>query len=602
MEKDEQTIEFIRKAREVHGDTYDYSKVQYKKAIEKVIIICKTHGEFLQQSNLHLNGSGCNKCAIISRNNNSRYDTNTFIQKSIEIHGNTYDYSKVVYVDSKTKVIIICKEHGEFIQAPNKHLQKQGCSICGGHEKLNIDDFIIKSKKIHGDKYGYSKVVYINSQMKVIITCEKHGDFEQVAKSHIQGMGCRFCGTEKAINQITSNTEEFIEKAKQKHGDKYDYSKVNYNTATEKVIIICKQHGEFEQTPTFHITTKYGCPACSNYNRGVTKMNGCKNKFVESAIKKHGDKYDYSKSIYTGSENKLIITCKEHGDFEQQPKNHLYGKGCYECGLNNFINSRRSNIDEFIQKSREIHGVTYDYSLSEYISSNTKVKIICKIHGEFLQTPSHHHAGQGCDLCGIENARQKMTSNTQEYIEKAIQKHGNKYDYSKVEYTNCKSNIIIICKKHGDFEQQPSNHLGGQGCPLCVNKTEAKLYEKLITIYPSLQTQFKQDWSIKHHHRIYHLPYDFCIQEYKIIIELDGAQHFRQVRNWSSPEEQFENDKYKEECANQNGYSVIRLLQEDVFYDTYDWVKELCEAIEQIKSSEGITNIYLSKNGEYDNY
>ena len=117
-------------------------------------------------------------------------------------------------------------------------------------------------------------------------------------------------------------------------------------------------------------------------------------------------------------------------------------------------------------------------------------------------------------------------------------------------------------------------------------------------IYPPLITQFKEDWC----KRINHLPYDFCIPEYKIIIELDGAQHFRQVSNWSSPEEQFENDKYKEECANQNGYSVIRLLQEDVYNDTYDWVKELCEAIEQIKSSEGITNIYLSKNGEYENY
>ena len=602
MEQNDQTKEFIRKAIELHGDTYDYSKVEYKKAIEKVIIICKTHGEFLQQSNLHLNGSGCNKCGIINRSNNSRYDTTTFIQKSIEIHGNIYDYSKFVYVDSKTKVIIICKEHGEFIQAPSKHLQKQGCSICCGHEKLNIDNFIIKSKKIHGDKYDYSKVVYINSQTKVIITCEKHGDFEQRANSHIQGMGCRFCGTEKAINQITSNTEEFIEKAKKIHEDNFDYSKVNYKTATEKVIIICKEHGKFEQTPSDHITNKYGCPACANYNKAKTKMNGCKNKFVENAIKIHGDKYDYSKSIYTGAENKLIITCKEHGDFEQQANNHLYGKGCYDCGLNNFINSRRSNIDEFIQKATESHRDTYDYSLVEYISINTKVIIICKIHGEFLQRPYHHYNGQGCNLCGIEKAREKMTSNTQDFIEKAIQKHGDKYDYSKVEYTNCKSNIIIICKNHGDFEQQPSNHLNGQGCPLCVNKTESKLYEKLITIYPSLQTQFKEDWCIKHHHRIYHLPYDFCIPEYKIIIELDGAQHFRQVRNWSTPEEQFENDKYKEECANQNGYSIIRLLQEDVFYDTYDWVKELCDAIEEVKSSEGITNVYLCKNDEYDQF
>jgi len=133
---------------------------------------------------------------------------------------------------------------------------------------------------------------------------------------------------------------------------------------------------------------------------------------------------------------------------------------------------------------------------------------------------------------------------------------------------------------------------------MCVNKTEAKLYEKLLTIYPTLLTQFKQDWC----KRISYLPYDFCLPENKIIIELDGPQHFIQVANWSSPEEQFENDKYKEKCANEHGFSVIRLLQEDVFYDTYDWVKEVCDAIEEIKTSGEITNMYLCKNDEYDKY
>jgi very-short-patch-repair endonuclease len=120
----------------------------------------------------------------------------------------------------------------------------------------------------------------------------------------------------------------------------------------------------------------------------------------------------------------------------------------------------------------------------------------------------------------------------------------------------------------------------------------------MILIYPTLQTQFKEEWCKK----IKKLPYDFCIPEYKTIIELDGPQHFHQVSNWSSAEDQFENDKYKEECANENGYSVIRLLQEDVFYDTYDWVKELCDSIKEIKASDEITNIYLCKNDEYDKY
>ena len=115
-------------------------------------------------------------------------------------------------------------------------------------------------------------------------------------------------------------------------------------------------------------------------------------------------------------------------------------------------------------------------------------------------------------------------------------------------------------------------------------------------LYPTIIAQFKQEWCKK----LKHLPFDFVIPEYKIIIELDGPHHFHQISNWSSPEEQFENDKYKENCANENGYSVIRLLQEDVFYDAYDWVKELCETIEEIKNGDEVANVYLCKNGEYD--
>ena len=98
------------------------------------------------------------------------------------------------------------------------------------------------------------------------------------------------------------------------------------------------------------------------------------------------------------------------------------------------------------------------------------------------------------------------------------------------------------------------------------------------------------------------MAYDYCIEEYKIIIELDGKQHFEQVSNWSSPEEQFENDKYKEKCANDNGYSIIRLLQEDVFNDKYDWKTELINNIEKIKTDNIIQNIYMCKNNEYGNF
>ena len=212
--------------------------------------------------------------------------------------------------------------------------------------------------------------------------------------------------------------------------------------------------------------------------------------------------------------------------------------------------------------------------------------------------PSNHLKGMGCYKCGKICMAKTQAKTTNNFINDAIKIHGDKYDYSKVNYVNAKTKIIILCKIHGEFEQKPNSHLQGVGCPLCVNKTEGKLYDILIQSYPSLTTQFKQEWCKK----IYNLPFDFCIPEYKIIIELDGSQHFRQVSNWSSPKEQFENDKYKEKCANDNGYSVVRVLQKDVFYDTYNWSTKLCEIIEELKNGDEIVNVYLCKNNEYNDY
>ena len=149
-----------------------------------------------------------------------------------------------------------------------------------------------------------------------------------------------------------------------------------------------------------------------------------------------------------------------------------------------------------------------------------------------------------------------------------------------------------------DFYSSLREVSSGCWCPFCVNKTETKIYTILKERYPSLLCQFKKDWC----KNITFLPFDFCIPEYKIIIELDGPQHFRQISNWSSPEEQLDKDKYKEKCANDNDYSVIRLIQEDVFYDRYDWLKELCSRIEEIKNGDEIMNVYLCRNGEYDTY
>lgn len=154
-----------------------------------------------------------------------------------------------------------------------------------------------------------------------------------------------------------------------------------------------------------------------------------------------------------------------------------------------------------------------------------------------------------------------------------------------------------ICNR--DFEKYLPDVTGGHWCPLCLNKTEKKLFNILVTIYPTIIHGFKTEWC----RRIRCLPFDFCIPELKIIIELDGRQHFEQVSNYSNPKDQFENDKYKEKCANDNGYSIIRLLQEDVWNDDNEWFILLQESIaDVINNPTEIQNIYICNNNEYNNY
>ena len=139
---------------------------------------------------------------------------------------------------------------------------------------------------------------------------------------------------------------------------------------------------------------------------------------------------------------------------------------------------------------------------------------------------------------------------------------------------------------------------GGRWCAHCKYKTERKLYETLLPLYPTIIREFKQDWC----KNIKYLPFDFCLPDINILIELDGPQHFRQVSNWTSPEKTTETDKYKEQCANANNYSVIRILQEDVWLDKYDWLQKLCSAIEDIKCGGDIMNLYLCEKNEYNDH
>ena len=184
--------------------------------------------------------------------------TEEFIERANKIHKGKYLYTESVYVNTETKVKIICPIHGEFWQTPHMHLHGQGCPKCYGNDTKTTEKYIEECKKVHGDKYDYSKTKYVNAYSKVTIICPIHGEFEQIARVHLYGHGCPQCSGKRKYDK-----DYFIGKAKEIHGDKYDYSLIeeikNYRT---KLPIICPTHGLFYQTIDNHINGKQGCPKC----------------------------------------------------------------------------------------------------------------------------------------------------------------------------------------------------------------------------------------------------------------------------------------------------------------------------------------------------
>lgn len=182
------TEEFIEKSKKVHGDKYDYSLVEYTVNHKHIKIICPKHGEYVKTPLLHLLGQGCKICS------GKQHTTEIFIKNAKSVHGNKYDYSLVDYKNGRTKVKIICKKHGIFEQTPEAHYYDgDGCSECSGNKKMTTDTFIKKSLLIHGNKYDYNSVLYVNNRTKVNIKCDEHGYFMQSPDHHLVGGGCPYC-------------------------------------------------------------------------------------------------------------------------------------------------------------------------------------------------------------------------------------------------------------------------------------------------------------------------------------------------------------------------------------------------------------------------
>ena len=528
---------------------------------------------------------------------------------------NKFDYSKVVFKDVDTKVIISCPIHGEYEMTPYKHKKsKYGCWECGKIESSKKrtkpnDVYISQLKEKFGEKFDYSKVNYKGQTKDVIIICKEHKYEFSIHAGRLLNdceFGCPKCVIDNK-KKLAKLLEDFIKESNTKHNNKFkdSFNDTIYINSSTPITFNCPDHGEMTMTPQQHLISPTGCTKCSGkYVRTEEEFD----KDLEKIFGKNIKRMD----PYISQHIPMRMWCEKekHGEFPNKKTGSdlLNGhQGCPTCQIEESSEKRRWKVDEWVEKAEEIHPEKKDdYSsiILETIDDTLWVHdLLCTVHQKYYcQRAGDHHRGSRCDLCKSDTLSELYRSPYTELIQDCKEKHKKEnYEYDENEpedYTNGESKIPVRCPKHGIWHPSARNHVQGSKCPSCLNKTEQKLYELLIQIYPMLKRQHKVDWC----KNISYLPVDFMLEIFKIIIELDGPQHFIQVSNWKSPEETHKGDLYKMKCANENGFSVIRLTQEDVLYDKYEWLSELVGSIKKIVEENIVQNIYLCKNNEYDQF
>lgn len=358
---------------------------------------------------------------------------NEFIQKVKEKFPN-YDFSKSIYVNNKTKLLVICSKHGEFSIRPDCLLTGTGCPYCGGTKKNNTETFIEKANYVHNNFFSYEKCEYINSNSKVIVTCPIHGDFEVKANNHLNGCNCKKCQIEGKSHEIKKLP--------------------SINTSTKK------------------LTTE---------------------EFIKKAILIYDDKYTYEKCKYVKSNVKVIITCPIHGDFEITPNHFLSNRGCPKCGGN-----YRLNTQEFIEKLKIIHGEKYYYDKIEYKSTHKPVLLICPKHGEFINTPANLLKGQGCPYCSESKMEIEITNFLKEHnIKFEKQKKFDWLKHKKrlpLDFYLPDYNIAIECQGEQHFE--PIKIFGGEESFILnqqrdkVKKTLCEEHNLTILYYSTIKKKY----------------------------------------------------------------------------------------------------------------
>lgn len=289
-------------------------------------------------------------------------------------------------------------------------------------------------------------------------------------------------------------------------------------------------------------------------------------RFIAQARAIHGDRYDYSLVEYQTQGKHVVIRCRVHGEFLQKPKLHLLGKNCRRCA----DEGRRGDLGRFIKRATLRHGTFYDYSKIELFTGWTNEIVIgCPLHGDFVVKRAKSHLVRGksartCPQCAShhEKTRDRRRHN---FISKAEELHGQRYDYTAVMWKNYKTPVEITCWQHGTFMQSPSNHVTVSGCPICSaaslprKRSRGELEITAWLLREQIPFQKEKSFSdLKNPSTGYRLRYDFFIPSWNCLLEYDGLFHFQQTV-WNDLTETRKRDHLKNDYAWRNGFVLVRL-------------------------------------------
>lgn len=459
---------FIEDAKLVHGDKYNYSKVNYITSKDPVTITCDIHGDFEQTPNAHLRGQGCKKCYDEVRGISTRLSQEEFIDKCNKIHNYVYSYDKTVYTRTIDKVTITCPIHNDFEQLAINHMNGVGCPKCSKEafkQKVKTDKevFVERARLMHNDDYEYDKLPdRINYSSKYDIFCNKcKVYFTQSLSSHVSGKGHLECSNQPMTN------EEFIERSKEIHDDTYNYSLCNYVGSNYRVRLICPIHGPFSQRASTHLRG-CGCFHCGR-TKAIENTRTPINDYIRKAREIHGEKFDYSLVKFTSMGNNIDIICPTHGIITQRASGHLK-YGCEQC----HYESKLLTQEQFLDKAKEVHGDEYDYSEAIYKSNREPVVIICKKHGRFTQAAGDHirARGCGCQICSSSKGEKGITRILNMLKIEFIKEFS--FNYTPYRYDFCLPTYKILIEFDGEQHFRPVNLWGGESGFLKQQTTDVK--------------------------------------------------------------------------------------------------------------------------------